>query len=89
MFLEKQYQLGEEVTAAFTVVVDNVLLDSLRAELASVAGLDEKSRAGVSAQELIKILPLQSFAPCLKQVRFPDAEDLDFQDLLRHQADSM
>lgn len=68
MFLEKQYQLGDEVTAAFTLVVDSILLDSLKASLSSVPALEEKVRACVSAQELIKILPLQSLIPCLKQV---------------------
>lgn len=69
MFLEKQYQLGEEVTAAFTLVVDSILLDSVKAAFASAPELEEQVKVCLSAQELMKMSPLQSFIPCLKQVR--------------------
>ena len=68
MFLEKQYQLGDEVTAAFTLVVDSILLNTLKKELCSAPELEEQVKMCVSTQELTKVLPLQSFVPCVKQV---------------------
>ena len=68
MFLEKQYQLGDEVTAAFTVVVDGILLTSLKETLSSRSELEESVSSCVSPQELIKILPPECFAACLQKV---------------------
>ena len=69
MFLEKQYQLGDEVNAAFTVVIDGILLKSLKDHLSSSPDLGDRVKSCVSPQDLIKLLPLQLFNPCLQQVR--------------------
>lgn len=69
MFLEKQYQLGEEVIAAFTLVIDGILLNSLKSILQSLPDLEEKAKSCVSPQELIKKLPPECFSACLQQVQ--------------------
>lgn len=69
MFLEKQYQLGEEVTASFTVVIDEVLLGALKSTIATQPELQEAQKACITPQDLIRILPEQCFCPCLKQVK--------------------
>lgn len=69
MFLEKQYQLGDEVTAAFTIVIDGILTSTLKEILLSHPDLQEKAKGCISPQELVKLLPLECFMPCLKRVR--------------------
>ena len=68
MFLEKQYQLGEEVTAAFGVVIHSTFVDSLRQVVTSQSSLPEALMTCVSPQELIKFLPKECFCLCLRQV---------------------
>jgi hypothetical protein len=69
VFLEKSSLLGGEVTAAFTAVVDDTLSSCLREVLLPLPGMEERVKACITPQELIKLLPQHYFLPCLKRVQ--------------------
>lgn len=67
MFLEKSSLLGDEVTAAFTAVVEDTLAASLREVLLPLEGMEERVKGCITQQDLIKLLPPHHFLPCLKK----------------------
>lgn len=70
IYLGSVEMLGNEVSTAYTAVLDSCLRNSLRAIISEHHDVEEKCNTYSTPQEMIKLIPEPHFCACMRKASF-------------------